>query len=194
MHYPGNVLYHAGDTDYRGRKAGEPYAWDYAIYFGDSPVGHKISAKFADFLKSRMLQKNGHFYCDSANGKFQVLTIHHAKEPGVFTYRPHFTFADFGEEWAICPFNDENSALEWAKAINSGLPVRFEKIPTLFSEGKKRELDAARSCAVWPEATDEELCKPEWELRAILETRLPGLLVAMCADIEAAGCIWECQQ
>jgi hypothetical protein len=194
MHYPGNVLYLAGDTDHRGKKAGETYAWDDVIYFSDSPVGHKISAKFADFLKSRMLQKNSYFYCDAPTGEFEMLTIHHKNKPGDYAYSPRYTFAGFGEEWAICPFKDESTALEWVRAINSGLPVRFAKTPTLLSDGKKRELDAARNCAVWPEATDEELCKPEEELRAILEARLPGLLVAMRADIEAAGFVWGCQQ
>lgn len=58
-------------------------------------------------------------------------------------------------------------------------------------EGKDRDLDAARRCANWPEATDEQLCLPEPELRALLEARLPKLLADFRRDIEAAGFYWS---
>jgi hypothetical protein len=41
-------------------------------------------------------------------------------------------------------------------------------------EGKERDLDAARSTAIWPEATDEELTAPD--LKERLEARLPTLM------------------
>ena len=43
-------------------------------------------------------------------------------------------------------------------------------------EGKERDLAAARSCAVWPDATDEELCQERPQLEAALKARLPALL------------------
>jgi hypothetical protein len=43
-------------------------------------------------------------------------------------------------------------------------------------EGKERDLAAARRCAVWPDATDEELCQERPELEAALKARLPALL------------------
>lgn len=52
-------------------------------------------------------------------------------------------------------------------------------------EGKERDLKAARSCAVWPDATDEELTAPGLEKR--LEARLPALLEAFCSDMETLG-------
>ena len=55
-------------------------------------------------------------------------------------------------------------------------------------EGKARDLDAARSCAVWPEATDEELTAPGLEAR--LMARLPGLLVEFRAAVESLGFVW----
>jgi hypothetical protein len=59
---------------------------------------------------------------------------------------------------------------------------------TAWSEGKARDLNAARHSAVWPEATDEELTAPD--LKAKLESRLPALLAAMQADVEALGFVW----
>lgn len=58
-------------------------------------------------------------------------------------------------------------------------------------EGKARELDEARSVAIWPEATDAELCAEPDELRAALRARLPKLMQDFRADLEAAGFMWE---
>lgn len=43
-------------------------------------------------------------------------------------------------------------------------------------EGKERDLDEARCTAVWPDATDEELCQERPQLEAALKARLPALL------------------
>lgn len=55
-------------------------------------------------------------------------------------------------------------------------------------KGKARDLDAARVCACWPDATDAELSAPPAELRATLEARLPALLARFRAVCAAAGC------
>jgi len=68
--------------------------------------------------------------------------------------------------------------LEWRQAMRAG-------------EGKARELDKARNAAVWPDATDEELCAEPAELRRVLEARLPALLAAFRADMESIGFQWE---
>jgi hypothetical protein len=57
-------------------------------------------------------------------------------------------------------------------------------------EGKERELDHARSCAVWPDASDEILCSDKETLKAALIARLPGLLESFKADMLAAGFVW----
>lgn len=45
-----------------------------------------------------------------------------------------------------------------------------------IGQGKARDFDAARSTAIWPEATDEELMAPD--LKEKLEARLPALVEA----------------
>lgn len=57
-------------------------------------------------------------------------------------------------------------------------------------EGKERELDHARTSAVWPEATDEELCADRDVLKAKLEARLPALLVEFRSAVESLGFTW----
>lgn len=44
-----------------------------------------------------------------------------------------------------------------------------------MGEGKERQLDAARSSAVWEDATDEELSVPAEQLKQALMERLPAL-------------------
>lgn len=55
----------------------------------------------------------------------------------------------------------------------------------ITGEGKARELDHARSSAVWPEATDEDLTAPG--LKERLEARLPALLAEFKTAIESLG-------
>lgn len=43
-------------------------------------------------------------------------------------------------------------------------------------EGKARDFDAARNCAVWPEATDAELSQETDALRETLSARLPKVM------------------
>jgi len=52
-------------------------------------------------------------------------------------------------------------------------------------DGKDRDLNAARSCAVWPEATYAELTEPGLEQR--LADRLPALMVEFKAAVESLG-------
>lgn len=60
-----------------------------------------------------------------------------------------------------CP--DEVVTLKWKPWMRVG-------------EGKKRELDAARSTACWPDATDEQLSAEPNELAIALINRLPALM------------------
>lgn len=60
----------------------------------------------------------------------------------------------------------------------------------LEGEGKARQLDAARSSAIWPDATDEDLMQEPDQLRAALGARLPGLIESFKADITKAGLYW----
>lgn len=53
---------------------------------------------------------------------------------------------------------------------------------------KERNLDHARSCAVWPDATDEDLTAPGLENR--LAERLPALMDEFKAAVESLGFVY----
>ena len=66
---------------------------------------------------------------------------------------------------------------KYVKGTQQPVPVLVEYEPWCHEgEGKERDLAAARRCAVWPDATDEELCQECPELEAALKARLPALL------------------
>lgn len=53
---------------------------------------------------------------------------------------------------------------------------------------EQNKLDSARKCAIWPEATVEELRSPN--LEGMLNDRLPGLLIEFREAMESLGFIW----
>ena len=86
----------------------------------------------------------------------------------------------FNSKWldAETPPADEAVTLRWVPVNTTG-------------EGKEREFDKARNSACWPEATDEQLCLPEAELRALLEARLPGLQAEFRKAMDEIGMLWS---
>lgn len=57
----------------------------------------------------------------------------------------------------------------------------------ITGEGKARDFAAARSCAIWPDATDEQLSAEPEELKAALLARLPALMAEFRAAVESLG-------
>jgi hypothetical protein len=176
MHYLANTCYHAGDRDYNGHRKGEPCRFEYGIRFGDSPVTHRVKRSFFDFLEER-----------HGTGDFQVHAIAHGPTKDSYKYGDHYSFVGYCEEWHECPFHDKAAADEFCEGMNR-CKIEWVKTAVEFSEGKARELDAARSCAAWPEATDEELAAPD--LKERLVARLPALLEEFQKDMEELGFTW----
>lgn len=191
-HYVANTVYHASNLA-SGKAAGEPNAWERRIAFGDFPITHKIGQKFADYIKARIEHNATTSASNPHRLPFAPVAVPHDKKPGeTYKFADKFTLAGFECKWYECQFDSENDAQEFCNALNS-YPVRFVQVVTGYSEGKARDLDAARSCGVWPDATDEQLCAPADELKAVLLARLPGLVDAFRADMNAAGFLWEDQ-
>jgi hypothetical protein len=70
--------------------------------------------------------------------------------------------------------------------------VRLAYVPLWrVGEGKERDFKAARSCAVWADATDETLSLPKSELSALLLARLPQLIADFKADMLKIGFEWR---
>lgn len=177
MHYLANTLYLASDRDYNGRRKGEASSFDHVVYVGDSPVSHKLPGKFIKWLETNLADADHEWIIDK---------IDHPREPK--TYGSKYSFIGFCEKWHECPFDSEAEANEWLQAVTER-KLTFAKIPTAYSEGKERELDSARRAAVWPEATDDQLCADRQVLEGLLNDRLPGLIAEFKATMAQCGFI-----
>jgi hypothetical protein len=179
MHYPGNVLYFASERDCWGKLKGEPKTFETFVQFGDNPIKHYFPRErsFVKFLQDA-----------HPNYDFEVLPIEHRNDAGEdYKFGPKYTFGGYGSKWHECPFGSESQALDFLKALQTCNP-KYVSLPVAWGEGKARELDKAREAAIWPEATDEELCAPD--LADKLKARLPGLLADFRRDVESLGFTW----
>ena len=176
MYYEANTLYLAGNLDCNGHAAGEPTRYQPFVKFGNSPIRHRIRKRFADWLQDP----------DVNLSDLEVLTIGHDREPGVF--EPKYTFGGYLDKWHECPFDTQEEAMEWAEALQGEYEIG--RCVAARSKGKERELDKARSAAIWPDASDEVLSLPRADLREKLRERLPALLAEFRADMESCGFKW----
>ena len=170
MHYLANTLYNAGDKDYNGKRKGEPnHRHDKTkIFFNNVPIPYgNYKDEFLQFI-----QDVGH--------ELLNVTEHNHKEPE--TYSPKYSFNGFPTgEWYKCPFDSKEEAENFLSALKT-CKVEYKTVVTAWGKGKERELDAARNSAVWPNATDEQLCSDY--LKDILIARLPKLLNEFKTAIE----------
>lgn len=185
MHYEANTVYLAGDRDHWGLRKGEPHPGErhqeVRVRFGTSPISHKVGRRLAAFMRD-------------LPATLSIVEVPHVNRPGeTYKFCPKFTFEGLPCEWHTCPFDSRDEAEEWRAALLSG-QVEWIKRPTLFGEGKARDLDGARSVAVWPDATDEQLTAEPDQLRAMLRARLPALLAEFRADVERAGFLWPVER
>lgn len=186
-HYVANAVYLAGDRDHYGRRAGDPSSFVDVIRFGDVPAVHRLkSAGFLAWLREiATYDKDG-----QAAALVPIAVAYQPREGERFSFRPKYQFCGQPPlKWYECPFDTEEEAERFARSfVEHG--ATFERIASDWSEGKARELDAARKVAVWPDATDAELSVEPAELKAKLEARRPALLAAFEADLRAAGLAW----
>lgn len=178
MHYPGNATYHAGNRDYNGLLEGEPHTLHDATYvkFGEHPIPYKPKdQKFVKWLQE----------CKGSYD-FEVIGIDHKERE---TYGTHYTFGGYGETWYDCPFRDEQHALQVLEALQSHNPT-FISEHTSWGKGKERDFKGARSCAIWPRATEAQLSLPKEELEKLLLARLPQLIKSFQKDLKELNLIY----
>lgn len=173
MHYIANSMYHASSKDCWGRRKGEPRAWSTRIQFETSP-GISFPMTFA--VKEKLAK-----FLVEMRAKQQPLIIEeHAHKTDPETFGTHYTFAGYGNAWHLCPFRTRQEAEEMQSAL-ARYNWEIMHVPTAWSEGKEPDLEAARSCAIWPEATLEDFIEEK------LLARLPALMQEFKAAVEALG-------
>jgi hypothetical protein len=92
---------------------------------------------------------------------------------------------------AIGDYGQEIPIYEIKKQVDGEKPTsvpRLEWRPWCrVGDGKERDFKAARSCAVWPDATDEQLSAEPEELKRMLIERVPALMAEFKRDVESLG-------
>lgn len=180
MHYVANTVYHAGNLDYNGREKGEPYAFERRIMFNDVPFLYEPTKELLVFIDEVGIAAN---WAD-----FELIELHHKDNAkGGYQFKPKISFALMPvTEWHKAPFDNWEEARNFIHAMTH-CKVEIVKRATQYGEGKERDFNAARNCAIWPEATDEQLRLPKEELTKLLLDRLPALMEDFKRDMEALG-------
>lgn len=174
MHYIANAVFLASDRDCWGKLKGEPRQWSRVVRFEGFPFTfsfRRSGEKFAQWLET-----------SHSATELELVEVIHQREPK--TFGSNWTFSGFPCTWHECPFDSHQEASQWREALQT-LRVIVEKVPTAWGEGKARELDSARSAAIWPDATDDQLTAPGLEDRLL--ARLPALISEFKTAVESLG-------
>lgn len=182
MHYLANVVYMAGDRDHNGKRKGERYHVlgheEKRVTFGDFPISFEF-----DRLMIRFIESGPDW------SKVEPVAVEHPPEKDGYKFGPKWTVTGLACEWYQCEFDRAEEAQEFIDACRRFSPVIkiYQDKFTKVGEGKARELDHARSCAIWPDATDEQLCAEPEVLKTALIERLPALMAEFKAAVEHFG-------
>jgi len=177
MHYVGNTLFHAGDRDCWGKRKGEPKSFKTQIFFNRVPIPfEKYSESFCKFLQ------------EADYDNLVIMALPYTGDSSMM-FNPKYTFEGFGTKWHEGPFDNHQEAENFLRALRE-CDVEFKSICVAWGEGKTRDFKAARSCAVWPEATDEQLSAEPEQLKAALIERLPNLMKEFKYDMESLGFVY----
>ena len=165
MYYIENTVYHAGNRDCWGKLKGEPKSYKTVIKFGNFTVTFKMPDNFTAWLEKL------------ENYDLTIASVPYIERAGNnYKFQSKYTFLPFAlEEWHKAPFDTLEEAQQFLEALKK-YPPQYLKEADSFGEGKEREFDAARSSAIWPEATDEQLSLPKEELTALLMARHENLM------------------
>lgn len=186
MHYLANTIYSAGDRDCYGKKKGEPSSYKDAVAFKGFPIRFRhFDSAFTEFIEKKA-GPDGEWFLESYRINPRVTPVEHPKDDRPYKFGPKYTFDEYPCDWYAAPFDSIDEANEFLNALQS-YPVRIERVPDGYSEGKERDFAAARHSAIWPEATDEQLSLPPEELKKLLEARLPSLLEEFAAAMTELG-------
>lgn len=180
MHYPANVTFFAGDRDCWGRREGEPASTKPFARFEGLPLLVPLDKKGIRTVVERVAAG------EVDPNELFVVEVEHGPDKYGTNFEPKWDVVEVDAErkWYECAF-DTPAEAEAMLASLCQSRVEIVKVITSWSKGKERELDLARSAAIWPDATDEDLTEPGLEQRLL--DRLPALMERFRAVVEGLG-------
>lgn len=180
LHYVANTKYYARTCSHDGYNVGDPVKFETRLKFAEIPF--TFAEHEAGFWAWMKMQRDK----DQSFININVIEVPHGKEPN--TYSPNYTLTDFistrnigNDEWYNVPFKTKRQAEEFLLALQSK-PFDFIHEPVAWAQAVEPDIEAARRCAKWPDATLEQLQSKE-----ALEARLPAMLNEFKRDMESLG-------
>lgn len=171
LHYITNTIYHASNKDCWGRTKGEPYNFKRDLKVGDSPFTYRPEKNLLKYIEQHGLDRDW---------DEKIIEVPHKKDPHM--YSPNYTFEGLlVNEWHEAPFKDITEAKKVLEALQHP-NIKIVEYPTSWGKGKEPDLEAARRCAIWPDATLEQLQNEE-----LLKARLPELVNRFKLAMESVG-------
>jgi hypothetical protein len=172
MHYIANTTYWAKDREYMDKAIGEPVKFEKALKFKNIPLIFNFKNNFYDFISSVKKWDD-----------VKIVTLEHKKSD--YPYSPKYTFEGTSStEWCQGEFDTIQKATEWLEMFKT-FDFDIIEIPIKWNEVKEPNLKNARSCAIWEDATLEQL-----QSEMALKKRLPKLMKEFKKDIEKLGFIY----
>lgn len=174
LHYIANTIYWAKDREYMDKEIGAPVRFEKALKFKDIPLIFDFKNSFYDFISS---VKNW--------DDIKIIALEPKQEKDGYQFKPKYTFEGTGStEWYQGEFNTLQKATEWLEMFKT-FDFEVLQIPSAWNEAKEPNLENARDCAKWYDATLEQL-QSEKELKK----HLPKIMKEFKKDIEALGFIY----
>jgi len=186
LYYIENTLYHMSDKDSFGLRKGEPWIYNHYAQFKDAPIDLIISDGLNDYLQKLLATKSTNELALFFATVDIIKSEHPYGKKGGCIVRWKFSTQLDAMHFNDAPFESEEAgicflrAARWSKGC-----IRLKHVPIIFSEGKVPNIEAARECAIWPEATAEQLQDKE-----ALLARLPKLMRQFRHDVEELGFVF----
>ena len=173
MHYVANATYHARTREDMDIPLDVPTRFEKRLKFDSIPFTFKeFNRGFFNKLKKGVDWNN------------EIITVHkHPKGPETYSDNYSFSFLKT-ENWHDCPFSIKQNAEEFLEAFKN-FKYTIISTPIEWNKAVEPNIEAARSCAVWPDATLEQL-----QDEKLLMQRLPDLMKEFKKDIETLGFIF----
>lgn len=173
MHYVANTMYHARDRDHEWKEIGEAVKWNTRLKFDKYPFTFKEQSR--DFWE----------YLNTIHW-FENIDIVEVEYDGWDSYNfwPNYSLTWFikdneNKKWYKAPFKSKREAEEFLQALRS-THYSFVDTPYEWCKAVEPDLEAARSCAKWEDATLEQLRDKE-----LLESRLPQIVNDLKETVES---------
>ena len=175
MHYVANTMYHARECDTEGKQPGDV-------------IRHEVRLGFKGCAFTFSEHEKGFWEYLDGVGDFEGIEVEAVKYDGTdsYAFSDNYSLTGFIKEndvkkWYLAPFKSRREATEFLRTVQTSA-YKYIHTPSAWAKAVEPNLEHARSSAVWPEATLEQL-----QNKDLLVARLPAMLAEFKSAVESFG-------